>query len=101
MRSPKDPMYASRLDRWAGKVTPVEPNLASLDELDHELVATLRDDGRISNRALADRFGVGEATIGQRVRRLADERILRVVAVTDMAAFGYHILVGAWIEVQG
>jgi Lrp/AsnC family transcriptional regulator for asnA, asnC and gidA len=24
-----------------------------------------------------------------------------VVAVTDMAAFGYHILVGAWIEVRG
>jgi Lrp/AsnC family transcriptional regulator for asnA, asnC and gidA len=78
----------------------MEPNLAALDELDQQLVAALREDGRISNRALAERFGIGEGTIGQRVRRMADERILRVVAVTDMAAMGYDLLVGAWIEVR-
>jgi Lrp/AsnC family transcriptional regulator for asnA, asnC and gidA len=82
-------------------VTQLEPDLAQLDELDHALIAALRVDGRVPSRALADRFGVGEGTIGQRIRRLADDRVLRVVAVTDMAAFGYQVLVGAWIEVRG
>jgi Lrp/AsnC family transcriptional regulator for asnA, asnC and gidA len=75
--------------------------VSALDELDHQLVGALREDGRILNRTLADRFGVGESTIGQRVRRLESERVLRVVAVTDMNAFGYEILVGIWVEVRG
>jgi DNA-binding Lrp family transcriptional regulator len=79
----------------------MDQDLAPLDALDHALIAALRTDGRVPNRTLAERLGVGEGTVGVRIRRLADDRVVRVVAVTDMAAMGYPILVSAWIETSG
>ena len=72
-----------------------------VDELDLALIARLRDEGRASNRSLADALGVNDATIAARLRRLEDEAIVRVVAVTDMAAFGHELLAFALIRCAG
>ncbi|MCW3063603.1 MAG: transcriptional regulator, AsnC family [Solirubrobacterales bacterium] len=65
----------------------------SIDDLDRALVERLRRDGRESNRSLAAALGVNEATIANRLRRLEAGSIMRVVALTDMEAFGYGFLV--------
>src|ERR1700692_3517549 len=66
---------------------------SSIDDLDRALVERLRRDGRESNRSLAAAVGVNEATVANRLRRLEAGAIMRVVALTDMEAFGYGFLV--------
>lgn len=70
-----------------------------VDELDHELVSRLRVDGRESNRSLAAALGVGEATVAARLRRLATDGVMRVVAVADTHAFGLGCLAVVLIRV--
>jgi DNA-binding Lrp family transcriptional regulator len=65
----------------------------SIDDLDRALVERLRLDGRESNRSLAKALGVNEATVANRLRRLEAGSIMRVVALTDMEAFGHGFLV--------
>lgn len=72
----------------------------TIDELDRALVNRLRADGRASNRSLAAELGVNEATVANRLRRLEQARIMRVVALTDMAAFGYEFLAFAKLRVR-
>jgi DNA-binding Lrp family transcriptional regulator len=76
------------------------PGPAQLDDIDHALIDWLRADGRTPTSALAERLGLSRGTVASRIRRLADERILRVVAVTDMVAMGYPLLVTAWLDVE-
>jgi DNA-binding Lrp family transcriptional regulator len=68
-------------------------NQITIDDLDRALVERLRHDGRESNRSLATALGVNEATIANRLRRLEANSIMRVVALTDMEAFGHEYLV--------
>ena len=88
----------------AKPATPVKPVVTlapALDDLDRAVIARLREDGRASNRSLADALGVNEATIGSRLRRLEDEHIVRVVAVTDMEALGHEFFAIAKVRVAG
>lgn len=68
---------------------------ATIDDLDRALVERLRADGRESNRSLATALGVNEITVASRLRRLETASIMRVVALTDMEAFGHRYLVFA------
>jgi DNA-binding Lrp family transcriptional regulator len=72
----------------------------SIDDLDRALVERLREDGRESNRSLASALGVNEATVAARLRRLETGSIMRVVALTDMEAFGYRYLVFVKLRVS-
>lgn len=65
----------------------------TIDDLDRALVERLRRDGRESNRSLAAALGVSEITVASRLRRLETASIMRVVAMTDMEAFGFRYLV--------
>lgn len=72
----------------------------SIDDLDRALVERLREDGRESNRSLASALGVNEATVANRLRRLESGSIMRVVALTDMEAFGHGFLVFVKLRVS-
>jgi DNA-binding Lrp family transcriptional regulator len=72
-----------------------------VDDLDRGLVERLWRDGRESTRSLAKALGVSEATVSARLRRLEQERAMRVVAVTDFDAFGYPILGFVCVAVHG
>jgi Lrp/AsnC family transcriptional regulator for asnA, asnC and gidA len=74
---------------------------APIDDLDRRLLAELRADGRASTRALAATLGVSEPTVASRIKRLDEESIARVVAVTDFEAFGYALLAIARVRVEG
>jgi DNA-binding Lrp family transcriptional regulator len=78
-----------------------EASAPAIDDLDRALVERLRTDGRESNRSLARALGVNEATIATRLRRLEAGGMMRVVALTDMAAYGYDFLAFAFINVSG
>jgi DNA-binding Lrp family transcriptional regulator len=72
----------------------------SIDALDRALVERLRVDGRESNRSLAAALDVNEATIANRLKRLEAGAIMRVVALTDMEAFGHRLLVFVKLRVS-
>lgn len=71
----------------------------TMDELDRELVDRLRADGRESNRSLAAALGVNETTVATRLRRLAADGVMRVVAVADAPSFGLESMAFVLVRV--
>lgn len=71
-----------------------------VDALDQAIIAILRDDGRASLRSIGERVGVTPTTVQARIRRLEAARLLRVVAICDMGAFGHDLLAFAAIELD-
>ncbi len=72
-----------------------------LDDTDERIIALLREDGRMSYRALAAETGLTEATVRSRVRRMEASDAMRVVAVTDFQAAGYELMLAVSIQVDG
>ena len=52
-------------------------------------------------RAIARELGVTENTVRARVRRLEESNTMRVVAVTDIEAAGYGMLLAIGVQVEG
>ena len=72
-----------------------------LDAIDHGIISLLRADGRMPYRAIARELEVTENTIRARVRRLEESNTMRVVAVTDIEAAGYGMLLAVGVQVEG
>jgi DNA-binding Lrp family transcriptional regulator len=47
-----------------------------MDETDHQLIALLRQDARLTVAALASRLGVSRGTVTNRIRRLEDDSVI-------------------------
>jgi len=77
-----------------------EPALIELDDTDYAIIELLRRDGRMPYRAIARELGVTEATVRARVRRLEESNTMRVVAVTDIEAAGYGMLLAIGVQVE-
>jgi Lrp/AsnC family transcriptional regulator, regulator for asnA, asnC and gidA len=60
-----------------------------IDELDHRIMAALRQDGRMPALELARLLNAPEATVRKRLKRLLDQGLLRIVAVSSARALGY------------
>ena len=71
----------NRLERGAG--SPAGPGTSSIDGLDERLIQFLQEDGRQTSEALAKRLGVSPSTVLNRMRRLLESRMMRIVAVVD------------------
>ncbi|MCB1848888.1 MAG: AsnC family transcriptional regulator, partial [Halieaceae bacterium] len=76
------------------------PALIALDATDEGIIALLRADGRMPYRAIARELGVTESTVRARVRRLEESDTMRVVAVTDIEAAGYGMLLAIGVQVE-
>ena len=72
-----------------------------LDDIDKGVIRLLRSDGRMPYRAIARELGITEATVRARVRRLEESNTMRVVAVTDIEAAGYGMLLAVGVQVEG
>lgn len=70
------------------------------DALDLQIIALLRVDGRRSNREVARRLGVPEATVRYRVRRLTESGVLKIAASVDPEHLGYALTAVIAIEVD-
>ena len=83
------------------QVAPTVSSPIELDATDNAIIALLRGDGRLPYRAIARELGITEATVRSRVRRLEESNTMRVVAVTDIEAAGYGLLLAVGVQVEG
>jgi DNA-binding Lrp family transcriptional regulator len=60
----------------------------AVDDLDQQMIAALQRDARSSNRRIAGALDVSEGTVRTRLRRMEDENLLRIRAVSDVGSFG-------------
>ena len=74
---------------------------AALDDTDIAIIELLRNDGRLPYRAIARELGLTEATVRSRVKRLEESNTMRVVAVADIEAAGYDMLLAVGVQVEG
>ena len=70
-----------------------------LDEADRAIVERLSRDARVSNREIAEELGVTEGTVRARVKRMEEEKLIRITAVTNIDRFKDAGLAYIWIEV--
>ena len=73
--------------------------LIELDEIDQAIIELLRADGRMPYRAIAREVDMTETTVRARVRRMEESDTMRVVAVTDIEAAGYDMLLAIGVQV--
>jgi Lrp/AsnC family transcriptional regulator for asnA, asnC and gidA len=71
-----------------------------LDNIDKAVVEWLSRDARISNRKIANELGVTEGTVRARIKRMEEERLIRITAVTNIDRFRDAALAYIWIEVE-
>lgn len=74
---------------------------AELDTVDRQLILRLRENGRVSNRELAQHVGVSQVTVANRIRRLLDEDVIRIQAVLNPERLGFavEVIIGIHAEV--
>jgi Lrp/AsnC family transcriptional regulator, regulator for asnA, asnC and gidA len=73
----------------------------ALDDVSKQLVEELQHDGRRSYADLAKSVGLSEAAVRQRVRRLLDDGVMQIVAVTDPATVGFSRQAMVGIKAEG
>lgn len=68
--------------------------------MERAIVERLSLDARRSNRQIADELGVTEGTVRARIKRLEEEKLIRLTAVTNIDRFRDAALAYIWIEVE-
>jgi len=71
-----------------------------VDRIDRAIIAYLQYDGRMPFTAIAEKVGVSEATVRNRVARLRKEGILQVVGVVDPHLLGLRATAIIGVVVQ-
>jgi DNA-binding Lrp family transcriptional regulator len=61
-----------------------------IDELDRAIISAFHADPRATNRAVAGRVGIAEATVASRIRRLVQTKVLKFTLQRDIRAQGYR-----------
>src|SRR3989344_1022030 len=67
-----------------------------LDRLDIRIISLLQDDGMATNAGIARQVGVSEETVRRRVKRLMEDKYIKVIALPDPAKLGFNseVLIG-------
>ena len=65
------------------------PDRGALDETDLQIVAALRQDGRMPVLEIARMIDIPESTVRKRLQRLLSQQLVRVVAVPSTQTQGY------------
>ena len=71
-----------------------------LDAVDRQIVEFLSRDARTSNRQIATELGVTEGTVRARIKRMEDEKMIRITAVSNIARYSDAALAYVWVEVE-
>lgn len=72
----------------------------AIDELDTKLIALLQKDAQQSSEKLSKELGVSSTTIRRRIKRLTDEEVIRIVALTDPLKVGINLMATIAFDVQ-
>ena len=71
-----------------------------LDDMDKKIIDLLSVNARASNREIARALAVTERTIRVRVKRLLDEKVIRIGAITNSNRMKKSSAVTLWIDVE-
>jgi Lrp/AsnC family transcriptional regulator, regulator for asnA, asnC and gidA len=71
-----------------------------LDALDRQIIDRLAQDARTSNRAIARELAVTEGTIRTRIKRLLDEKIIRITAIANVDRLTKPLVALLWVDVE-
>jgi Lrp/AsnC family transcriptional regulator for asnA, asnC and gidA len=72
-----------------------------LDAMDEAIITVLQEDGRRSYGEVGDAVGLSEAATRQRINRLRESGVMRIVAVTDPVALGRGVVATVGVRVAG
>jgi Lrp/AsnC family transcriptional regulator, regulator for asnA, asnC and gidA len=75
--------------------------LPKLDAVDEAIIAVLQADGRRSYGEIGETVGLSEAATRQRVNRLRESGVMRIVAITDPVALGRGVVATIGLRVSG
>ena len=64
----------------------------TISRTDCEIIRLLQKDGRISNTTIAERLGISEATVRTRLKRLIEDQVIQIVAVSNPLKLGFEIV---------
>ncbi len=78
-----------------------EEKNSHLDELSKRIVEELQRDGRRSFAAIGQAVELSEAAVRQRVRRMIDQGVMQIVAVTDPLTLGFRRQAMIGISAEG
>lgn len=77
----------------AHEVADRQDRAASLDELDWKVLRLLQENGRMTNRSLAEQVHISPPGLQKRLRRLEEREVIRrYVALVDREALGLDLL---------
>jgi Lrp/AsnC family transcriptional regulator for asnA, asnC and gidA len=87
------------------QLTPIIPDFIplkslELDTLDRQIIDRLAQDARISNRAIGRELAVTEGTIRTRIKRLLDDKIIRITAIANVDRLTKPLVALLWIDVE-
>lgn len=71
-----------------------------LDPTDHQIIAALKQDGRMPFAQIARDLDVSPGMVRERYHRLVQDGILQVVAVTSPPKVGYSVMTLIGVKVQ-
>lgn len=87
-------MKDAKRGKSAAKTRPAEPPAtARLDDdadLNWRIISLLQEDGRMPFSAIAEKLGVSEGTVRNRVNLLREQNVLQITAAASPLAFGFH-----------
>ncbi|NLJ80626.1 MAG: Lrp/AsnC family transcriptional regulator [Firmicutes bacterium] len=72
----------------------------ALDELDREIIRLLQADGRMPFLKIANRLGLAEGTVRRRVAKLLEEKVVRIVGITDPFKVGLNTVAVVGLKVE-
>lgn len=71
-----------------------------LSASDRELIVLLNQDARMTSAEISRQLGVAERTVRNRITRLINEGIIKLVAIVNPLDFGYDLVVDIFCEVE-
>ena len=83
-------LQSSTADDGGGPPGNVSPLSSPRDDLNRQIVRLLQDDGRAAYDVIAHKLGVSGGTIRNRIARMREAGMLRIVAVVDPVAVDYE-----------
>lgn len=71
-----------------------------MDALDKEILSRLQKTATITYRSISESLGISERTVRNRVKRMLGRGIMRINAVPDLGALGYHFVAIAAMQAR-
>ena len=70
----------------------IKSGVRKLDRVDRQMVSLLQKDGRMRTVRIAKKLGISETTARSRLKRLINEEVIKVVAVSNPIRLGFEII---------